>query len=74
MVDVAQNLITKTQVFFFLILHNLLTSETVSVKQEPFVIQIFVLKGFHQSFFFLKYFSWGLINAKVLLSKQIVNR
>lgn len=51
MVDVAQNLITKAQVFFFLILHNLLTSETVSVKQEPFVIQIFVLKGFHQSFF-----------------------
>ena len=49
MVDVAQNLITKAR-FFFLILHNLLTSETVSVKQEPFVIQIFVLKGFRQSF------------------------
>lgn len=37
--------------FFFLILLNLLTSEIVSVKQEPFVIQIFVMKGFRHNFF-----------------------
>ena len=41
----------RNSFFFFLILLNLLTSEIVSVKQEPFVIQIFVMKGFRHNFF-----------------------